>query len=118
MKRKTTRVCALCDKIIADVHVVCAQHYQDYLLYKNEPWFKELVMAQRKMFEIDNVESLLGVGYIPKPYQKLTESEKQAIKFLRSKGLGPRNISKLININSKTIENYLYPRSVKKDKQH
>lgn len=113
MKRTSTRLCALCDTVIPDTFIVCQLHFKDYLMYKNDEWFKELVMAQRRQFEIDNMESLLGIARSIKPYQKLTESQKQGIKFLRSKGLGAKNISKVLGIPTQTIEHYLYPRSTK-----
>lgn len=113
MKRTTTRLCAMCDRIIPDTFIVCHEHFADYKQYKDEEWFRELVMAQRRQFEIDNMESLLGTHGVTKPYQKLTESQKQGIKFLRSKGLGAKNISKVLGIPVQTVGHYLYPRSTK-----
>lgn len=110
MKRTTTRLCAMCDRVIPDTFIVCHEHFADYKQYKDEEWFRELVMAQRRQFEIDNMESLLGVIHT-KTYQRLTDSEKQAIKFLRFKKLGPKSISKLLGINVETIKKYIYHRS-------
>lgn len=110
MARKTVRVCALCDTVIRDDFVVCREHLQDYRTYKDEEWFKVLVTAQRRQFEIDTEQSLLaeGIHKVTKPYVKLTESEKYAIRFYRNKGLGYRNIAKLLRINERTIQSYLY----------
>jgi hypothetical protein len=83
----------------------------DYRLYGKENWFKELVMAQRRQFEVDNIENFMASGKVTKPYQKLTDSEKQAIKFLRSKKLGAQSISKLTGINAGTIKHYIYGKS-------
>lgn len=109
----TTRLCALCDTIIPDNWIVCRTHFPDYQKYSNEVWFKELVMAQRRQFEIDNLESVMTSGKITKPYQKLTDSEKRAIKFLRSKGLGPRTISKVLGINADTLRSFIYHKTGK-----
>lgn len=115
--KKTTRLCALCDTIIPDQHIVCKEHFNDYLQFKEDEWFKELVMAQRRQFEIDNLESVMASGKIVKPYQKLTESEKRAIRFLRSKKLGAKSISKVLGINKAAIEHYIYVRTDKAAKK-
>ena len=81
----------------------------DFILYKDEEWFKVLVVAQRKQFEQDIIESVIASGVIhkKKPYIKLTESEMAAIRFLRNKKLGGRNIAKVLGINENTIYSYL-----------
>lgn len=104
----STRICAVCDKLIADEFIVCKEHMEYYRTYKDEPWFKLLVETQRRQFEIDNEQYLLhaGIEKITKPYRKLTESEKEGIKFLWNKGLGAKNISKVLSINYNTVNSF------------
>lgn len=97
----------MCDKVIPDTYVVCYEHLSDYKKYKDEEWFKELVLSARRQFEIDNMEAVLGTARYVKPYQKLTDSEKQAIRFLRSKKLGAKSISKVLGIHHQTIASYI-----------
>jgi len=117
MAQYSTRICALCNKIVRDNHIVCAEHMQDYVLFKDEEWFKVLVIAQRKQFEQDIIESVIASGAVntKKTYIKLTESEKAAIRFLANKKLGMRSISKVLGINRQTI--YAYLRRYSKGKQ-
>lgn len=105
----STRRCALCETVIADEFIVCKEHMEDYRKFGNEEWFKMCVETQRRQFEIDNEENFIkdGIYKVTKPYRKLSESEKYAIRYLRSKGLGAKNISKILGIYWRTIDVYL-----------
>jgi DNA-directed RNA polymerase specialized sigma24 family protein len=108
--KKSSRVCALCDTVIPDSHVVCKEHYEEYKLYKDEPWFKELASAARRQFEIDNEETAIQMGDFSKITQtrrKLTESEKKLIIQYVKKGIGSINIAKILDLNSNTVESFI-----------
>ncbi len=113
----STRLCAMCDRVIADEFICCKEHMEYYRVYKDEEWFKVLVETQRRQFEIDNEQYFLqaGIPKIVKPYRKLTESEKEAIKYLWNKGLGAKNISKVLSINYNTVNSFT--RSLPRTKQ-
>ena len=109
-KRKTTRVCALCDTVIYDTHVVCKNHYDFYIKHKEETWMIELIDAQRKQFEIDNQENYILSGVeLPQKryYRRLSADDLQQVNFYRSKGLGAKNIGKILAVNWFAIEKYL-----------
>lgn len=111
MNQKSSRTCALCDMIIQSNHVVCKIHYGDYILYKNEQWFKELVTYTRRQFQIDNEEIAMCLGDLPKNtkvYKKVTETQLKEILKYRELGLNPDAISKLTNVNKKVVEYYIY----------
>lgn len=114
----STRRCALCDAVIADEFIVCKEHMEDYRKFGNDEWFKMCVETQRRQFEIDNEENFIkdGIYKVIKPYRKLSESEKYAIRYLKNRGLGARNISKLLGIHERTIGSYLYSLSKSKQK--
>ena len=88
----------------------------DYIAYKDEEWFKMLVMSQRTQFQIDITEEILKSGNVKytKPYRKLSDSEKTAIQYLRYKGLGARNIGKILGIHYRTVSDYMFRKSIRK----
>lgn len=108
MVKVTTRLCVLCDKVIPDTYITCSDHAEEYKLYGHEPWFKYCVEAQRRQFEIDieqyNLEN--GVLHSTRTYTRLTELEKNAISWLFNKGLGAKNISKILKINYSTVNSF------------
>ena len=109
-KQITTRVCALCDTRIRSDHVVCKEHFPYYLAHKSEEWMIVLIDAQRKQFEIDNEENYIATGVqLPEKrfYRRLTADDLQQILFYRQKGLGAKNIGKIIGANYYAIEKYL-----------
>ena len=111
MSQKSSRTCALCDNIIKSNYVVCKAHYNLYILYKNEPWFKELVNFSRRQFQIDNEEIAMTLGDFPKntkTYVKVTETQINDIINYRKLGLKPDAISKLTGVNKKIVEYYIY----------
>lgn len=119
MAQKSSRSCALCDTLIQSNHVVCKNHYEDYKLYKNEIWFKELVSSTRRQFQIDNEEIAISMGDLPKDtkiYTKVTETQIQDILKYRELGLNPSAISKLTGVNKKLVEYYVY--KVMKNRVH
>lgn len=108
MARVTTRVCALCDKTIPDTWIVCREHYKHYHEYKDDEWFQVLVVAQRRQFEIDNVEHvIIRGGRQYRKYRRLSTSEKIAIKYLHDRGLGAVSIGKALGIAKSTVEKYV-----------
>ena len=111
----TTRLCALCDRKIPDTWIVCKEHYPDYQESKDEEWFKMLAATARRQFEQDNIENLMGKVFRTKK-KRLTDDEKRAIRFLRFKGLGYRNIAKVLGISQETIRSYLDRSSPKSKK--
>jgi hypothetical protein len=118
MKKKqiTTRLCALCDTRIRSDHVVCKAHFDYYLTHKSEEWMVALIDAQRRQFEIDNQENYIATGIqLPEKrfYRRLSADDLQQINFYREKGLGAKNIGKIIGVNYPAIEKYLQ-RSKKK----
>ena len=101
--------------MIPDSHVVCKDHYQEYKLYRDEPWFKELAGAARRQFEIDNEETAIQMGDFSKITQtrrKLTESEKKLILEYKDKGVSYVVIGKLLGVNSNTVKMFLQRRKV------
>lgn len=108
--KRSSRICAMCDSIVPDSHVVCKTHYQEYKLYKDEPWFKELADAARRQFEIDNEETAIQMGdfsKVPQNRRKLTESDKKLIVQYFKKGLGSISISKILDLNNNTVESFI-----------
>jgi hypothetical protein len=96
---------------VPNVYVVCKEHYKDYRLYKNEPWFRELVDTARRQFEIDHEEismSLGGVGRDKRSYKILTETERKEIAKYLETGIGAASIAKLTGIKVRVIRDYLY----------
>ena len=108
MLKVTTRLCVLRDKVIPDTYIACGDHIEEYKLYGQEPWFKYCIEAQRRQFEIDleqyNLEN--GALHNTRAYIKLTELEKSAISWLFNKGLGAKNISKILKINYNTVNSF------------
>ena len=108
--KKSSRICAICDIIVQDNHMVCKEHYGQYKLYKDELWFKELVESARRQFEVDNEETAIQMGdfaKVTKIHRKLTETEKKLILDYRKKGLGSKSIAKILDLNCSTIESFL-----------
>ena len=105
------KVCALCDTTIESKFVVCKDCLPTYMENKEQDWLKELVAAQNRQYTIDREELSLQCGNTParkRKTRKLTESDKKHILNYNTKGLGPRNISKILDLNQRTIESFLY----------
>lgn len=112
--RITTRICALCDKVIRNDHVVCREHLAEYLTHKDEPWMQELIKTNRRQFEVDNEElAILHGDTLPerttpkRTRRRLTETDKKQIQYYYKKGLGYINISKILGLNPSTTRDYI-----------
>lgn len=110
MKLKTTtRICAFCDRTIPDTHITCKEHFPMYLENKDQEWAQVMIAAQRRQFEIDNEESFIAANIDPpikRTYYKLTPDDKQQIDYYSQKGIGSKNIGKILGINWYAIEKY------------
>jgi len=116
----TTRCCAVCDTLIADNKIVCAEHWKYYLEYQDEAWMIELVDAQRRQYRIDIEEETLRTGRPIRQkrfYRRLTPDDVQTIRHLHSKGIGYVNISRILGINPYGIRSYINRKLKKRSTQ-
>jgi hypothetical protein len=120
-KQVNYKICALCDTTIESKFIVCRDCLPTYTEHRNEEWLKELVAAQSRQYSIDREELSLQCGNTParkRKTRKLTESDKKQILNYSVKGIGPRNISKILDLNQRTIESFLYnKRTIEKKNQ-
>jgi hypothetical protein len=78
---------------------------------KHEDWMLELVAAQARQYEVDKEEINLALGNTPsrkRKTRKLSETDKKRILEYHQKGLGARNISKILDVNSYAVSMFLY----------
>ena len=108
--KKSTRMCAMCDTIIPNTHVVCKIHFSEYVKSKSEPWMIELINTSRRQFEIDNEEIAIELGDFrreKRSYEKVTESNVKDVLNYKKIGLNPKAISKLTGLNYRKVV-YIY----------
>ena len=111
MNRENIKLCALCDNRIPNTHVVCPDHYADYKVYKDEQWFKELVIMQQKQAQIDGKENVtihklsentLSI-YLEKEHPTKPDNKMQIIQ-LNNEGLSHAKIAKRLHIPLGTVK--------------
>ena len=106
----TTRCCALCDTLIGDNKITCIEHWEYYKAHQDEEWMIELVEAQRRQYAIDIEEDTLRNGRPLRQkrfYRRLTADDIERIRYYHSKGIGYKNISKILGINFGGIKHYI-----------
>ena len=84
------KTCIFCDRKINKTYYTCKEHLEWYKLYKDSPWFKELLRMQVKQYNITAREE--GINYpetIPNPeinatnYFKETRGRKARLNHAR-----------------------------------
>jgi hypothetical protein len=104
------KICALCEETIESKFVVCRKCLPTYMECKHEDWMQELVAAQARQYEVDKEEINLALGNTPsrkRKTRKLSETDKKRILEYHQKGLGAKNIAKILDANWFTIRQFI-----------